>query len=239
MRRPVIITPELYVALRDWLCGLGPEYSEHLYAWAENLGPPQNADQFAGEVVWVILCAGVKAQNARKTEARVLDALERGRPVAKVFGHRGKAAAIERVWRQREELFAQFRQLLAADDQARLIDWCQDIPFVGPITRYQLAKNLGVDVVKPDRHISRLAGYPDWQEWARPGRIATLFEACMALCRPLAEAFGDRIITVDTVLWAGCNLRVLAVEEGRAVFQLRPADELAPAATVPAEVSSC
>lgn len=40
------------------------------------------------------------------------------------------------------------------------------------------------------------------------------FSTCMALCRPLAEATGDRIAAVDSILWLACNKGVLVVDSG-------------------------
>ena len=64
----------------------------------------------------------------------------------------------------------------------------QQFPFIGPITCFHLAKNLGVPVAKPDRHLSRLAaccGYSDNQTF----------------CSTIAQFTGDPIDVVDIVLW--------------------------------------
>jgi hypothetical protein len=64
----------------------------------------------------------------------------------------------------------------------------QQFPFIGPITTFHLAKNLGIRVAKPDRHLSRLAeccGYSDTQ----------------ALCMNIALFTGDPVDVVDVVLW--------------------------------------
>jgi hypothetical protein len=54
---------------------------------------------------------------------------------------------------------------------------------VGPITKYQVARDLGMDIAKPDRHMRRLA--------------ATTGETVQAMCECVAEASGDRTATVD------------------------------------------
>lgn len=63
-----------------------------------------------------------------------------------------------------------------------------------------LAKNLGCDVVKPDRWLERLA--------AAEGTTPHL------LCNRLAYASGDRIATVDVVLWRACAIGILTVNDG-------------------------
>jgi hypothetical protein len=175
--------------------------------WAEGLAKPRalTGDHLAGEIIWIILCAGRSAQAARTIEAKVRKAIEEGRPVVKAFGYRAKAAAIEEAWRERSRLFGECWEILKTGDLGSLVEWCGNLRFVGDDTKWQLAKNLGADVCKPDIWLCRLAGFPDKPR--RPERIR--FPACMDLCRPLAEATGDRIATVDSILWLACNKGVL------------------------------
>lgn len=62
------------------------------------------------------------------------------------------------------------------------------LPYIGGVTVYHLAKNLGADVAKPDRHLSRFAtsqGFPDVH----------------SLCSAIANATGDPPRLVDVILW--------------------------------------
>jgi hypothetical protein len=70
--------------------------------------------------------------------------------------------------------------------------WLRKLPWIGKITAYHMAKNLGVDCCKPDRHLVRLAQVIDSEP--------------ETLCHDLAAATGDRVATVDTVLWRAANL---------------------------------
>lgn len=70
----------------------------------------------------------------------------------------------------------------------------QQFPYVGPITTYHLAKNIGIPVAKPDRHLVRIAkaeGYGDVQE----------------LCKEISLLCGDSISIVDLVLWRYATIR--------------------------------
>lgn len=83
------------------------------------------------------------------------------------------------------------------------LDYLSDFGFVGPTTKYHLAKNLGVDTVKPDRHLTRIA-------------VATGFESPRALCDRIASLSADPPSVVDIVLW-----RYATLDNGYAgVFQL-------------------
>lgn len=69
----------------------------------------------------------------------------------------------------------------------------QSLPFVGSVTRYHLAKNIGLQFAKPDRHLVRLAtsvGYSDIQQF----------------CKDISEYVDDSIPVVDIVLWRFANI---------------------------------
>ncbi len=168
------------------------------YEWAQTVKPPTSAHAFATEYVWVVLNSGIKNQVARKIADKVYAQLERGLPVWSVFRHVGKAEAIERIWREREVHFADFQR---AEDK---IAFCATLPWIGPTTKYHLAKNYGVDCAKPDRWLVRLAEASG--------------ESVDGLCSRLARAAGDRIAAVDLVLWRACNLGIIEVKGGRIRF---------------------
>lgn len=152
----------------------------------ENLTPCRTGHEFAIEAIWVILCSGMKEQIARKIKARVVDAILCDLPASSVFGHKGKGEAIDKIWKNRETLFEEYRQ---AEDK---IAFLQDLPWIGPVTKYHLAKNLGIDTMKPDRHLVRIA--------------ESYGKNPFQLCRELSEQTGFNIATIDYVLWRAANL---------------------------------
>ena len=211
------VPASLYAELRQWLLEHDPDGQEMLDWSSQEIGFPATPEKMAGEIVWIILCAGRSAQAARTIEKRVWAALEAGRPVVEAFGYRAKAEAIERAWRERERDYAALCQVGTADVE-KLVAWCGSLPFVGADTQFQLAKNFGADVCKPDIWLCRLTGIPD-----KPRRAVKFrFPACMALCRPLAEASGDRIATVDSLLWLACNKGALQVSADAGPVSFKP-----------------
>jgi hypothetical protein len=152
--------------------------------WSENMKPPANAAAFASEAIYVICNSGMSNRVAVPIFERCMTALRGGQSAATVFGHQDKAAAIDKIWRRRASLF---RKLRDTDD---LIAFCETLPWVGPITKFHLAKNLGADVAKPDVHLNRL-GEPE-------GVTA------QQLCERLASATGYRVATIDLILWRAC-----------------------------------
>lgn len=62
------------------------------------------------------------------------------------------------------------------------------LPYMGEICACHLAKNLGADMAKPDRHLARFAA-------------AHGFSSPHALCSEISRATGDSLRVVDIVLW--------------------------------------
>lgn len=152
--------------------------------WSENIKPPATAAEFAAEAIYVICNSGMSNRVAVPIFKGCMVALRRGESASTAFGHEDKAAAIDDIWRRRVSLF---RKLREADD---LIEFCESLPWVGPITKYHLAKNLGADVAKPDVHLNRLA---------EPEGVTA-----QELCERLAQETGYRAATIDLILWRAC-----------------------------------
>ncbi len=172
------MTLESYLSFRQAVIdhGFGDDIE-----WSENVKPPDNADAFAFEAIYVICNSGMKWTVASRIYVKVRKAVLESRPVSRAFGHVGKAAAIQTIWDNRAEQFAEYQK---SDDK---LAYLATLPWIGPITKYHLAKNFGVDCAKPDRHLERIA--------------KAAGETVHALCGRLSNESGDRIATVDYVIW--------------------------------------
>jgi hypothetical protein len=171
--------------------------------WSQTIPPPENAHDFASDVIYVICNSGMRQPVAKDIHERCMVALSNGLSAATAFGHPGKQQAIDVIWEARAELFAAY---VDAPDK---IAFCETLPWIGPVTKYHLAKNFGIDTAKPDVHLERLA--------SREG--SDTFQ----LCGRLARLSGYRIATVDSILWRACaegiiNSRVYEAEGWRAAF---------------------
>ncbi len=178
--------PKRYKRLKAYIIAAG---YEHEIEWSENLKPCTKAFDFFCEYTWVVLNSGMKNQIAAVIWERVKKALTEGQLVSSVFGHPGKSTAIQQAWRTQEFYFDGWRR---AKDK---IEYLQSLPWIGPITKWHLAKNLGLDCCKPDRHLVRIAK----AEGTTPE----------ILCQHLSELTGDRIATVDLVIWRAVNLGMI------------------------------
>ncbi len=189
------MTLETYLKLREGVIQMG---YEHDITWVETLVPPDNPDLFWAEYAWVVLNSGMKEQIARKIWEKVRPAVISGAGARSVFGHEGKAAAIDRVYRDRVKLYHEYMALPAE----KQLDWIRELPWIGPITCYHLAKNYALDVCKPDRHLVRIAAYYGMTPDELCGKLAT--EATTASQTKV------RIATVDMVIWRAANLGLTA-----------------------------
>ena len=152
--------------------------------WSENIAAPDNAEDFAQRTIYVIFNSGFRNSIAEPIYQRCIVALRNGDSATTVFGHPGKALAIDTIWTTRLELFEHYGQ--ATDP----IEFLERLPWIGPITSQHLGKNLGLMLAKNDVHMQRLA---------RRDQTTTA-----KLCESLARTSGYRVPTIDTILWRAC-----------------------------------
>jgi len=181
--------------------GFGPEID-----WQNNLSFDEIGESdFLREGAWVILSSGMRESVIREKFTKISKAFvdwksanaivrqkaDCRRQALSVFGHRGKIdAIIELAERVYVAGFGAIWSRLAAEG----VPYLQTFRYMGPATARHFAKNLGLDVVKPDRHLLRVSR-------------ATGFESPAALCDMIAKAVGDKKSVVDIVIWRFATLR--------------------------------
>jgi hypothetical protein len=160
--------------------------------------------EFLRQFAWVVLASGMKESVIRERFPRICTAFlgfESARTVHEhqvqcrtsalaVFAHEGKVDAIISA---AAKIALEGFDSIAARVQSLGTDYIRSFPFMGPATSFHLAKNLGLDVVKPDRHLLRIAS-------------AAGYETPMELCQNVADFVGDRVGVVDLVLWRYATL---------------------------------
>ena len=136
------------------------------------------------EAKWQDLCKAFRWFNLKS----ILDDEEAVRQdVLNVFGHNGK---VDAVIEMAKELWCESANFRESVKQTPL-DTLKDLSFIGDITKYHLARNLGFDYIKPDRHLQRLA-----DEYGM-----TPFE----FCDLIHDETGRRLGTIDVILWRFCE----------------------------------
>ena len=159
---------------------------------------------FLREAAWVVLSSGMREAVIRlkfpamseafyfwRSANQVVKNLEQCRIRAlAVFRHRQKINAIITI---AERIYAQGFEIFKTRIQSEGVEFIQTLPFMGPATSYHLAKNIGLDLVKPDRHLLRVAA-------------AAGYASPQLLCQDISEAVGDRVSVIDLVIWRFATL---------------------------------
>jgi hypothetical protein len=188
------MSPETFQRVVDAICAAGHGGD---IEWSENAGPPDDAEDFALEAIFVICNSGMKNTVARRIYDRVSGEMLDGGRAFEVFKHPGKAAAIDHIWDRRFVLFETY--MAQGTDELRL-SFIASLPWIGNITKHHLAKNFGMDVAKPDVHLQRLADYYG--------------ETVQGLCDRLAAASSYKSRTVDVLLWRACAIGLIDSKSG-------------------------
>jgi hypothetical protein len=148
---------------------------------------------------WVILCSGFRVSVVAQVfdylslcfcDWESADAVVSAFPACRdaalaSFAHRRKLDAIVDVARRVQRFsFTRVKFAILCDPIGEL----QKFPYIGKITAAHLAKNLGFDVAKPDRHLVRISqqlGYSSARE----------------LCNAIAADTGEPVKVIDLILW--------------------------------------
>lgn len=159
---------------------------------------------FLREAAWVILSAGMKETVVRAKFPAIsrafLDwssaheiagrAKECRQAALLVVSHEGKTEAILFLASEvARSGFEHVRRCITGG----AVEYLRSFPYLGPATACHLAKNLGLNVVKPDRHLVRIA--------TRAG-----YTSPIAMCNDISTVVGDKQAVVDVVLWRYATL---------------------------------
>lgn len=167
----------------------------HGYSWEiENVigylnNPCANEKEFFKQYLWVVLNAGMRYQVAVQIYHRILSAFHFSYPIETAFKNKKKTDAILLIANNKKYYWQEYQN---AKDK---LSFLESLPFIGSITKYHLARNLGLNCCKPDRHLVRIAN----QHSTTPEK----------LCRSISDISGDMIGVVDVVLWRAANLRLI------------------------------
>lgn len=166
---------------------------------------------FLRESAWVILCSGMRESIVRRcfknisfcflgweSAKKIVDLRQYCVENAlNIFNNYRKINAIAETAKCLVDIKFNKLKIILKNDSIKTL---QTFPFMGPITSYHLAKNLGLPVAKGDRHLTRLCsslGYPTVQN----------------LCEVISEKSGDSVSVVDIVFWRFATLRRDYIEE--------------------------
>lgn len=200
--------PKLWNTVRAYLAAkatvIENGYAEEI-DWQDSLSFEMCTESmFLREMAWVILSSGMRESVVRRkfldisgaffgwdSSAAIAEDKDECRNEAlRHFNHKGKIDAIVTIAEiVSDSGFESFRLCVETGGA----DFLSQLPFLGPATSLHLAKNLGFQVAKPDRHLLRIAeaaGYSSPQQ----------------MCSDISSIVCDRVPVVDLVLWRYATL---------------------------------
>jgi len=174
----------LYFRIRNEIIDKG--FREEIH-WFRQIPSLENLTRlfFFREYVWVVISSGMKNQVAEKIfkEFWIDDSTFNFEAIK----HPNKNKAIKKVYNRLDFYFNQF---LKSKNKLKFLE---SLPHIGNITKYHLAKNLGLNVAKPDRHLVRIANQFEYNDVQK-------------FCKKLSQLTNEKIGVVDVVLWRFANL---------------------------------
>ena len=191
-----------YKVAKESIIRLG--YSSELQ-WQKTVRFEETTEtDFLREAAWVVLSCGMRETVVRRKFPGVSSAFFDWDSADKIvahtrqccdaalhhFGHEKKIKAIADI---AVHLTERGFQSVMLGIQRKGIHYITQLPYMGPATSYHFAKNIGLPVAKPDRHLWRIAR-------------ETGYSSPEALCADIAEIVGDTIPVVDLVLWRYATL---------------------------------
>jgi hypothetical protein len=173
--------------------------------WQSQLSFDEVSEQhFLREYTWVVFNAGFREQIIRRIFPVLEIAFANFESAATILNtkHFCRRKALS-IFRHKQKVNAIFRTChiivekgfsnIHAEIKRHGANLLREFPFMGPATSLHLAKNLGLNVAKPDRHLLRLAA-------------ATGHKTPHEMCENVHKIVGDPISEIDLVFWRFATL---------------------------------
>ncbi len=188
---------DYYKSAKEWF--LSSPYGYEL-VWQSNLNPNRISESnLLREHAWVVLNSGFKEAVVRKHFDFISLCFCDWESASEIVAHGNECiASAKTAFANSRKLDGILRmsQLLCDEGTENVIgrihrygiSELRGFPFIGKITCFHLAKNLGFDVSKPDRHLERLAKFYDFKDTTE-------------MCEQISITSGDDRATIDLILW--------------------------------------
>jgi hypothetical protein len=175
-------------------CGFEDEIAWQEAACFNNVTPTV----FVREAAWVVLCAGMREAVVRERFDQLGSAFELWNPESiaynakrcrhrglRIFNHAAKLNAIVEI---AGEVARKGVEPLLRGVGTEGPSFLTKLPYIGGVTCFHLAKNLGFATAKPDRHLQRIAA-------------ALGYDGAQELCEAIADVLAEPVQVVDVVMW--------------------------------------
>lgn len=177
----------------------------HEIDWQDSLTFSNIAESdFLRESAWVILSSGMREAVIRKKFPDISLAFFQWESAKKISLHRNRCRVNALcAFNNRRKIDAIIRIAIHVSQkgfcavkesiQNEGISYVMHLPYMGPATSYHLLKNIGMQVAKPDRHLTRIAN-------------ALGYHSPHLMSLDIARTIGEKVAVVDLVLWRYATL---------------------------------
>jgi hypothetical protein len=197
---------ELYLTAKEYVIKAG--FADEI-DWQEGT-ELRSLDEatFLREAAWVVLSTGFRETILRRRFGEISKAFLHWVSADLIIAEREacREAALESFCNRRKidaivEIVERVANLGIDEIREQILnrgkEFLEELPFIGPVTSCHLAKNLGISMVKPDRHLSRIATVVGYQS---PDQM----------CQVISEVIGDSSAVIDIVLWRYATIGEIA-----------------------------
>lgn len=196
----ILVSAYIKAKLRILASRFGPEILWQKTVRIKNL----TETDLLRECAWVILSSGMRESIVRRRFPSVAEAFFNWESSRDIVLHRNRCvrSALVQFRNERKiKAIAQSAQVIHEKGFEELrkeilchpLQALRQFPYIGPTTSFHLAKNIGLAVAKPDRHLLRLTALSGYEQPAD-------------LCNVIADYIGDPVSVVDIVLWRYATL---------------------------------
>lgn len=147
--------------------------------------------EFLQEYIFAVFSSsGLNNRVVRGMMDRFEDAMAKGENAFDTIKNRRMKAAIMDMVPKYRSVFAALQVHPTDDDK---IEFLGTLKQIGKKEKYHLARNLGINCVKPDLHMDRLA-----EEWG--------YKTPLDLANEIQKHENERLGVIDVILWRYCHL---------------------------------
>jgi hypothetical protein len=181
-------TDEFFFNAQEHILKIGCDTS-----WVHENSPEEiTPEKFFGEYIWVVYASGFSVNRLEQLRESLYDAYgdyetltgSRKQTVLNVINNQRKWNAIYRTARMMQESsWDEFKERYLNS-----IESMTALDFIGPVTKFHLARNLGYNCAKPDRWMCKIADKLGWPN-------------VDSMCMYLAEKHGFELKEIDIILW--------------------------------------
>lgn len=154
--------------------------------WCNTIPPLNDLDKwyFFREFSWVVINSGMNNIIAKK----IFDKFWNNKDFKfEEVRHPNKRKSLLQVYKRLDFYFTHLKS-----SQNRIM-YLESLPHIGKITKYHLARNLGLNYAKPDRHLVRIASLLG-------------FNNVQSFCEKISYLSNDKIGVVDLIFWRYATL---------------------------------